>query len=71
MGFLGFGKRRSVIEQQLIEIYGQMLGVKFGSDREGRKVAVEWLDQARAQAGAEGTLDLSNAAEAYFTTGAE
>lgn len=66
MGVIGFGKRRSGIEQQLVDIYAQMLGAKFGSNREGRKIAEEWLDQARAQAEAEGTLDLSDFADTYL-----
>jgi hypothetical protein len=66
MGLFGFGKRRSPIEQQLIDLYGQMLTMKFGSSAEARKAAEEWVDQAKAQAEAEGTVDLANAAESYL-----
>jgi len=70
MGLFGFGKRRSPIERQLIEVYGQMLAAKFGSDREGRSVAEEWLDQAREHAEAAGTLDLSDFADTYLANAA-
>jgi hypothetical protein len=66
MGLFGFGKRRPRIEQELIDLYSQMLTVRFGSPTEGRKAAEEWVDQAKAQAEAEGTAGLTNAAESYL-----